>query len=312
MAFYLGIDGGGTKTTCWLGDESSVLGVGTAGASNIVRVGRERASKSIRESISAACNSSRVSPSEIRQACAGFAGAARPEVALVAREIVAQLLPCPAEIVGDNVIALDAAFFDGPGVIVISGTGSIAYGRNDRQETARTGGWGHTISDEGSAQWIGKTAVAAMLRALDDGREDPFGGAILETLGCDSFDNLIVTINDSPQPKFADLFPVLASAAETRNPDAIKILLEAGGALAGLAASVINRLFPVEQDVPVAMTGSVFKHSAIVRESFYNSLLVAVPRATLSSVLVEPVSGALSRARNAAETNSDESRRPDR
>ena len=63
-------------------------------------------------------------------------------------------------------IALEAAFGSGPGVIVIAGTGSIAYGRNREGQTARAGGWGFAISDEGSGHWIGRTAVAAAIARL--------------------------------------------------------------------------------------------------------------------------------------------------
>ena len=74
-------------------------------------------------------------------------------------------------------IALEAAFGSGPGVIVIAGTGSIAYGRNREGQTARAGGWGFAISDEGSGHWIGRTAVAAAIGAWD---EDPEQNAALD------------------------------------------------------------------------------------------------------------------------------------
>ena len=105
---------------------------------------------------------------EISRVCVGLAGAARPEISELVRGMVSETLsgeikPAEIKIVGDMVIALEAAFGSGPGVIVIAGTGSIAYGRNSKGQTARAGGWGFAISDEGSGHWIGRTAVAAAL-----------------------------------------------------------------------------------------------------------------------------------------------------
>ena len=87
--------------------------------------------------------------------------------------------PHPIDVVGDMETALVAAFEDGPGVIVIAGTGSIAYGRDKQGRTLRAGGWGFAIGDEGSAHWIGREAVSAVLRASDRGGESPSLAAAL-------------------------------------------------------------------------------------------------------------------------------------
>src|SRR5213078_4483038 len=70
-------------------------------------------------------------------------------------------------VVNDALIALAAGAGDDPGIVIISGTGSIVYGRNERVEAARAGGWGHMIGDEGSGYWIGREALAAVMRAGD-------------------------------------------------------------------------------------------------------------------------------------------------
>jgi glucosamine kinase len=168
VAIFLGIDGGGSKTSCLIGDETSVLGRGTGAASNVVRVGEAQARESLATAIRQACRVANIRPSEISSVCVGLAGAARPEIGELVRRIIADLVPGETQpsqirVVGDNVIALEAAFGGGPGVIVIAGTGSIAYGRNREGQTARAGGWGFAISDEGSGHWIGRTAVAAAI-----------------------------------------------------------------------------------------------------------------------------------------------------
>ena len=165
MAYFLGIDGGGTKTTCAVGDESRLLAEATAGPSNVVRVGEERARESLHQCVRQACAAAGIVPEEVSRTCLGGSGAAQPELAEIVRRLLAEILPTPIDVVGDMEIALDAAFDTGPGIVVIAGTGSIAYGRDRQGRTARAGGWGFAIGDEGSAHWIGRAAVSAVLRA---------------------------------------------------------------------------------------------------------------------------------------------------
>ena len=167
MAYYLGIDGGGSKTTCVVGDESSILATVTVGASNITRVGEAGAREVLHQAIREACRAAGINPQQVLRACIGAAGAGRPEIAGTVRKMVAEIISGEIEVVGDMEIALTAAFGEGPGVIVIAGTGSIAFGRDAQGRTARAGGWGFAISDEGSAHWIGRAAVRAVLRAAD-------------------------------------------------------------------------------------------------------------------------------------------------
>src|SRR5438046_6075315 len=83
------------------------------------------------------------------------------------RDLIESIVAGDIEVVGDVEIAFEDAFGDGPGVLVIAGTGSIAYGRNSEGAIARAGGWGHAISDEGSGYWIGVESVRAALQTRD-------------------------------------------------------------------------------------------------------------------------------------------------
>jgi glucosamine kinase len=166
VAYYLGVDGGGSKTTCVVGDESSILAAFTVGASNITRVGETGAREALHRAIREACQAAGINPQQVLRACVGAAGAGRSEIAGAVRKIVAQIVSGEIEVVGDMEIALAAAFGSGPGVIVIAGTGSIAFGRDAQGRTARAGGWGFAVSDEGSAHWIGRASVSAVLRAF--------------------------------------------------------------------------------------------------------------------------------------------------
>jgi len=301
VSCFLGIDGGGTKTTCAVGDETRVLATAADGPSNIVRVGEEQTRESLRRVVLQACAAAGIAPGEVKRTCVGGSGAARPELAEVVRRILGEMISTPIDVVGDMQIALEAAFDTGPGVIVIAGTGSIAYGRDRQGNTLRAGGWGFAIGDEGSAHWIGREAVSAVLRESD--REAPrladssLVKGLYKIWGVGSFLDLARVANSVPPPDFAALFPAVASSQEEVSR---QVLREAGRELAQAASVVIQRLFTKEETiVPVGMTGGVFRHAEIVRQVFYNELRKMDPRVQVSPAVVDPVEGALRMARRA-------------
>ncbi|HET7441927.1 MAG TPA: BadF/BadG/BcrA/BcrD ATPase family protein, partial [Terriglobales bacterium] len=229
----------------------------------------------------------------------GISGAARPEIAEIVRAAVSELLSGPVDIVGDMETALQAAFGDGPGIIANAGTGSFAYGRNRAGKTARIGGWGFAISDEGSGHWIGRLAISAAFRARDDGQPSRLLPEILNAWKLSSPDDLVRAANASPPPDFSTIFPITLAAADAGDSVARSVLTQAGAELARLVKLAMHRLFSTNDDVPVAMTGSVLLQSALVRQFFYNDLRSSCPHASLNSATVEPVKGALELARKA-------------
>ena len=317
VRYYLGIDGGGTKTTCAVGDESQLLATATAGPSNIVRVGELQARESLQQAVRQACVAAGIAPAQVAHTCVGGSGAARPELAAIIRRSLAEILATPIDIVGDMQIALDAAFDAEPGVIVIAGTGSIAYGRDAKGTTARAGGWGFAIGDEGSAHWIGRAAVSAVLRAADrssdasDGTRErsplpgsPLAAALCKTWGVTSLSDLARAANSIPPPDFAALFPAVTASSDDL---ATQVLTHAGAELAQVATVVIRRLFGKGHTaaVPVAMTGGVFRHAPLVRQVFYNELCALDTRVEVNPQVVEPVEGALRMARRATKCGAD-------
>jgi len=303
MAYYLGIDGGGTKTRCVLADETTVLAKAMAGGSNIVRLGETQAREALHTAIRQACAIAKISPDQIRAICIGAAGAARPEIAAKIRIIFAELIPevplTNIEVVGDTVIALEAAFGAGPGVIAIAGTGSIVYGRDAAGHTARAGGWGFAVSDEGSGHWIGRRSISAILSARDQGLETALTAMVLQAWKLNTIDELVQQANSTPPPDFPRLFPIVLRAAEEADSTARDLLSDAGAKLATLAAIVVRRLAPRAPValLPVAMTGSVFRQSPYVRQIFYNTLQTSFPGLDVRQDLADPVEGALARAR---------------
>lgn len=297
MAFYMGIDGGGTKTTCVVGDNHSILGVATGAGSSIIRCGESQARTVLHDCIRQVCTSADIEPAQITRACIGIAGAGRPSVCETVLRILSEILPVKIQVVGDITIALQAAFSNRPGVVVIAGTGSIAYGRNQRGHIARAGGWGFAISDEGSGHWIGRHAIGAALRRHDQGEDSALLEAISQAWGLKTLDDLVRAANAIPSPDFADLVPHVLASADAGDELSRRVLFAAGTELAILAKVVISRIFAEQPNVPVAMCGGVFRNSALVRQVFSDSLRSECRNAAISSTVVEPEKGALELAR---------------
>ncbi|MGC2745255.1 MAG: BadF/BadG/BcrA/BcrD ATPase family protein, partial [Candidatus Angelobacter sp.] len=166
MPLYLGIDAGGTKTDCAVSNGAELLGQATGASCKLARVGKERGRENLQAVIRQATQTAHVDASEIQHVCIGMAGASLAEAVHWAQQTIRELMPeSTIYVAGDHVIAHRAAFGTSPGVLVISGTGSIAFGRNQNGETARAGGWGPNVSDEGSAFWVGREAVTEALHA---------------------------------------------------------------------------------------------------------------------------------------------------
>ena len=296
MPFFLGIDGGGTKTRCVVGDEGSERGAATSSSSKVQRVGEACARDALAGAVHEACVQAGISPRQIVRSCAGITGAARAEIAEVMRGLMSSIVGGQVEIVGDIEIAFEDAFGSAPGVILIGGTGSVALGRNKEGETARAAGWGYPISDEGSGQWIGAEAVRESLRARDRGQPAGLLNDLMEKLGAINFEDFIVRLNANPAVDFATLFPTVLAASDKGDSGASGILSRAGRELAGIAGIVIERLFH-DQSVSVATHGGVLAGSALVRKCFAQELRAQHPRMDLLDREIDPARGALDRAR---------------
>jgi N-acetylglucosamine kinase-like BadF-type ATPase len=299
MSYFLGIDAGGSKTDCAVGDDAVVLGRALGSSSKIQRVGEHDARAALHSTILQACHLAEIQPRKIRRVCIGIAGLSHPDIAGKIREMIAEIVPGEIEVVGDNLIALEAACHGMPGMVVVAGTGSIAFGRNAARHEARAGGWGPAVSDEGSGTAIGRAAVAGVLRTLDNDRTTALFDAIRIAWRATGVDDIVRIANATPLPDFAALFPVVVEAAAQHDPLACNLLARAGADLAQLAMIVLRRLWPANAPVRVGITGGVFGHSQLVRRAFYHSLRAARPNVAVSFAIAEPVVGALHLARMA-------------
>ena len=294
MAFVLGIDGGGSKTAAAISNGISVLATHAAKGCNLNSVSTEVARQSLAEAVHGVLAAAGISANDIASVCAGVAGAASPEIAATLAEILAGLLPRAAvRVVGDTVIALEAAFYGGPGVVCISGTGSVAFGRNERGEVTRAGGWGRLVSDEGSGHWIGQRAVSKALRAMDQGRSSQLVTGIMKHWSIVTREQLVQRCHSDPIPNFSDLFPIVLAVAEAGDPIASEILNAAAIELARITQVVLRRLWIGHSIQQVAITGSVFANSPRVRNVFGNILHTDRPEVQIRLSKRHPFEGAV-------------------
>jgi glucosamine kinase len=292
MPLYLGIDAGGTKTDCAVSNGAELLGQASGATCKLARVDKVKARENLLSVIHRACEAARAQAADVQYVCIGMAGASLPEAVNWAQETIREITPrATIYVAGDHVIAHRAAFGTSPGVLVISGTGSIAFGRNQAGATARAGGWGPNVSDEGSAFWVGREAVAAALRAYDLGGSNELLPTIAQCWQVEPED--VVRLANAYEPRFAELAVAVTAAAEKGDPAAREITDRAGKALAFLGGAVIRRLWPSGGVVSLALAGGVLQGSGLVRQAFKEALRVEHPEAAISFTYVRPVMGAL-------------------
>jgi len=297
MAFFLGIDGGGSKTECMVGDETSVLGWATSGSTKAVRVGKEAAAAALRQGVERACAAASVAASRIQRTCIGVSGASQADYVAFIRRVLGDIVSGEIEVVGDTVVAHHAAFDGGAGVVVISGTGSIAWGRNRQGETVCAGGLAPATGDPGSGEWIGRTTVELLLLASEHGHSPALLNAVLKAWNLKDLRELASVLRRTPAPDFALLFPIVAVSGDAI---ARRVLARAGRELSLLAADVLGTLWVTPAPVEVAMYGGVLENSAEVRDAFGADLSDRYPQARVAPGKRRPAEGALRMARQAA------------
>ena len=296
-AIVVGVDAGGTRTRILVADERGQQ-LGSAEASgSAVRPGEADRSADIiasgtREAL-ASCEMTHVVPKVL---CVGVAGVGRePErqalwQALVSREIAEEVV-----VHADAAIALDDAFGDGAGVLLIAGTGSVAFGRGPTGASSRCGGWGPVCGDEGSGAWIGRRALS-IVTASSDGREPQTSliGAILTAAQVDDVDGLVAWAATATPADLASLAPVVISAADGGDYRANALLGIATEELVVHVRTLARRLFGDERaSVPVAFAGGLLSLGVPLRKRVEHRLKTAVPGAQLRSEEVVPVRGAV-------------------
>jgi N-acetylglucosamine kinase-like BadF-type ATPase len=289
----LGIDAGGTKTVCQLADgDGRVLSAFRGPGANLVSLGESGVEAALRTAVAPALAGF---PGGLDAVCIGMAGVDQPREADIVRQILTRLGRFDHTlVVSDSLIALEAGAPDSPGVVVASGTGSIAYGRDARGRAARAGGWGHVLADEGSSFWLGKEALRAVMRAAD--RRGPATGLterVLRHYGVGRPQDVAreVYAGGVRPAAVATLAAEVESAAAAGDGVAARILAEAAVELRLLAASVVEQLNLPEG--PIILSGGTFRAAPGLTRTLLIDLARQLPRATARLLEVEPAYGAV-------------------
>lgn len=271
--FFLGVDGGQSGTTAVIGDaQGQILGWGSAGPCNHVSSDEARTkfvrvmSECLTQAAAQAGLDARLSRWRFKSACLGMSGGLEDKYALL-RELIES---DHTNITHDAAIALAGATAGAPGIIVIAGTGSIAFGRNASGETARAGGWGYIFGDEGGAFDITRQALRAVLREHEGwGGHTALTPALLEAAAAaDANEMLHLFYTDAwPRARVADLARTVSRIAQEGDPVALRLLHQAAQELALLALSVRRQLWSDGQPVTISWAGGVFE-SALLLERF--------------------------------------------
>lgn len=294
--YFLGFDGGGTKTECVLADsEGRVITRSTGGPSNPVRAGYTRSWFSLSDAADAVLKHEKLTTGDIRGLCAGLGGAGRSGVARRVKTFFERGYPnAEVYVTTDLEIALEAAFGAAEGIILLVGTGSAAFGRDAGGRTARAGGRGPWISDEGSAFDIGRRAVQAVVLAEEHrSPATSLSTRILDFHQSRNWDQLSEQISKNPDAVFPKTFPLVAELAEEGDAVSRDILAAAADSLAALAAAVANDLGWRDRDVPLAKVGGANGRSKYFDSAIDAQLKKALPRSVNVPLKISPAEAAV-------------------
>jgi N-acetylglucosamine kinase-like BadF-type ATPase len=247
-AYLMGIDGGGsTVRVVIVTPDLEVHGQGQGPTANPSVVGADTAAQTIQTAMRQAIQSAGLEPDQIAAAGIGVAGAAAHHSAAWLRQVVGNVL-AQAQVVpsADFEIALVGALGQRRGVLVLAGTGSLAYGVNSAGESALVGGWGYLLDDAGSGYWIGLHGLAAVARASDGrGPATTLTGGLLAALGLSEPLELIRWLYRAEAARtreIAQLAPLVLDQAAGGDSIAQQIVTQATDELALAAHTLIRRL----------------------------------------------------------------------
>jgi N-acetylglucosamine kinase-like BadF-type ATPase len=293
--YFLGVDGGQSRTIALIGDEHGrVVGIGIAGPSNHTRgpAGATKFISAITACLAAACGRAGLDPGAIgfASACLGFSGGPEDKEAILRGMLRSETIT----VTHDALIALVGALAGDPGVITIAGTGSIAFGRNASGQCARAGGWGYLFGDEGGAFWIVAQALRAVLRSVEGwGQATSLGPALLAASGARDAHELLHRLYtvDWPRPRTAGLAKLVDEAAQQGDPIAAEILNAAASQLAAIASAVRRQLFPSGEAVRITYVGGVFGSACVLAN--FRKLAESEPGNSVVAPVHGPAAGAL-------------------
>jgi len=294
----LGVDGGQTSTTAVLCDlEGALLGLGRAGPANHVWEpgGVSRARRAVTRSVTHALRAAGLPRHHVAEAAfLGMTGAKAD--GRTASAVQGCVSAKRRQVDNDMVPALASATLGKPGVVVIAGTGAIAYAQNARGRRASASGWGFLLGDEGSGFWIARKAIAAAGRASDGrGRPTALADALLQASNLEDLWDLHFLIYSERMPRadIAALASVVPPVAARGDGAARRILRDAGRELGLAGGAVARRLRMHRGRLLVGAVGGVFRGSREVNRAFRREMRKHAPKSLFVEPRLTPVMGSV-------------------
>jgi glucosamine kinase len=288
----VGIDAGGTRSVCQLADADGRVRRDVRGpGANLQSEGESGVEAVIRDLVARVT----VDGEPPAAVCVGMAGVARPEDVAVVRGVVERVMPqARALVVSDALVALEAGTPGGPALVLIAGTGSIAYGRDGQGRMARAGGWGYVLGDEGSGYWLGRNALRAVVRAADGrGRPTALTVPVLAHYGVTRPQDLVRAIAGSgARPSaIAQLAGIVGEAAVAGDAVAGQLIAAGAAELARAAESVVRRLGL--RAAPLWLAGGTLLGVISLRDAVRAELARRLPDMAIAMLPDEPALGAV-------------------
>lgn len=297
MRYFLGVDGGGSKTNAVVVDESmTVAGEGHSGPSNHLRVGIQEATRELEKVIYEAVADAKITTLDIHYAFFGIAGSDHPLHRKSMIEALRVYFPSSNFTVdSDARIALTAGVGFGAGIVIIAGTGSVAFGRSSSGAEARAGGWGPTIGDEGSGYSIARRGLSAVARAFDGrGPQTAITDLLCSNVHMCTPDDLpyFVYAPTTHAAEIARLCGVVFEAARADDPVALEILQSEGVELGTTVVAVARKLRMLADGFLVAYVGGAFNAGPLLLDPMKRVVLAAAPRAQVRPAVESPAMAA--------------------
>lgn len=301
MSLFLAVDAGGTKTDYVLADETTIFTRVRSGTIKRLRADASTALGNLEGAFSELVQRTGLNLMDVTRCCVGTAGESVPLVVDWLRAEISTRVGGELLILGDVEIALNAAFRGEPGVLVLSGTGSNVAGRGPNGVISTTGGWGPLLADQASGHRIGHEALRAIFLAMDEGRDSTLLDEVMKFWELERLEQLIEYANQTPAPDLSRLAPLVVRCAESGDTLADDVLRRQGQELGYLVRLLIRRLRTTSGDMSftpdIAFAGSIAERVVAVRNALLADVRVEFPSVQTKKESVDPVEGALWRAR---------------
>jgi N-acetylglucosamine kinase-like BadF-type ATPase len=274
VSYVIGVDGGGTHTRAAIVDERGLeLGRAEAGGAVVTARTPEPAAKAVVQAVRAAAVRACLDlPGALLWA--GLSGGGHEPARLAVAALLERAGLAQRVVVGTDVrAAFHSAFPEGPGILLIAGTGSIAWARTPEGRIGRVGGWGQHLGDEGGGFAIGLGAVRAVVRA-EDGREGAtvMRDGVLRALALSDPTELVPWAASASKAEVAGLVPIVVRAAANGDPAASQLMDEAVRELARHVGAILDRMGPWPAPPPLVLWGGLIGEEGPLRAGLVREL----------------------------------------